>query len=217
MRNNSNNLAIISLIINAILVVAVIILFVRVPKANTEKEDVAIDTMDVSNLGEKGEGAVIVYYNSDSLNTRCNFIIQLQKEIMDAQIDAESRLQAKQNELISWEKKWQEKGQLLSSEQEQYMREGEKKQQEAMQLQQELEQSLFETQNRLTLAGVNRIQKHCRELALVNGYDYVISYQVGGQFLFCNPKMDITDELIESMNAESDSTAAAGTSVEEAE
>lgn len=209
MQNNSNKLAVISLIINAILVIAVIILFVKMPSGSSAEagSDEAVDTTDMTKLHDKGEGAVIVYYNSDSLNTRCKFVMELQQEIMDAQVNAENRLKAKQDEMMRWDKKWQEKAPLLSSEQEQYMKEGEKKQMELMELQQQLEQELFETQNRLTLTGVTRIQKYCRDLALKNGYDYVISYQLGGQFLFCNPKMDITDDLIETMNADYDSTS----------
>jgi Skp family chaperone for outer membrane proteins len=209
MQNNSNKLAVLSLIINAFLALAVIILFVRNPKASGETDSdnaQPVDTMDVSNLNNKGEGAVIVYYNSDSLNTKCTFIMDLQKEIMDAQKNAESKMASKQKEVENWQKKWSDKGPLLSSEEQQYAKEYEQKQMEMMQMQQNLEQELFETQNRLTLTGVTRIQSHCRDLALENGYDYVISYQLGGQFLFCNPKMDITDSLIDRMNADYQTT-----------
>jgi outer membrane protein len=205
MQNNSNKLALLSLIINAFLALAVIILFVRNPKATGEADHDAsnpLDTMDVSNLSEKGEGAVIVYYNSDSLNTKCKFIMDLQQEILDAQKDAENRMASKQKEVEKWQKKWAEKGKLLSHEEEQYAKEYQEKEMEMMKLQQELEQSLFQTQNELTLTGVTRIQNYSRDLALENGYDYVISYQLGGQFLFCNPKMDITDALIDRMNAD---------------
>lgn len=218
MQNNSNKLAVLSLIINAFLAMAVIVLFVRNPKGGeTETEIVTpVDTMDVSNLNEKGQGAVIVYYNSDSLNTRCTFIMDLQAEIMDAQKSAESKMASKQKEVEKWQKKWADKGPLLSNEEQQYAKEYEQKQMEMMQLQQNLEQELFETQNRLTLTGVTRIQTHCRDLALENGYDYVISYQLGGQFLFCNPKMDITDSLIERMNSDYESTSGANTPVDDA-
>lgn len=205
MQNNSNKLAVLSLIINAFLALAVIILFVRNPKASGEADHSSnpVDTtMDVSNLSEKGEGAVIVYYNSDSLNTKCKFIMDLQQEIMDAQKNAESRMASKQKEVENWQKKWAEKGKLLSHEEEQYAKEYQEKEMEMMKLQQELEQTLFQTQNELTLTGVTRIQNYSRDLALENGYDYVISYQLGGQFLFCNPKMDITDALIDRMNSD---------------
>lgn len=219
MQNNSNKLALLSLIINGFLAMAVIILFVRNPKASGEAENdkpTPVDTMDVSKLNEKGQGAVIVYYNSDSLNTKCLFIMDLQKEIMDAQVKAENRMASKQKEVENWQKKWQDRGPLLSNEEQQYAKEYEEKQMEMMELQQELEQGFLETQNRLTLTGITRIQSHCRDLALTNGYDYVISYQLGGQFLFCNPKMDITDSLIDRMNAEYESTGGGATPAEDA-
>jgi len=213
MQNNASKLAVISLVLNFILIIAVLILFVKMPSGSSSEAENGepVDTTDLTALHEKGEGAVVVYYQSDSLNTRCKFVMELQKEIMDAQVNAEARLKSKQDELMRWDQKWQDKGPLLSSEQEQYMAEGQKKQEELMLLQQQLEQELFDTQNRLTLTGVTRIQKYCRDLALKNGYDYVLSYQLGGQVLFCNPKMDITDELINTMNADYDSTSTSAT------
>lgn len=208
MQNNSNKLAVISLVINFILIIAVVVLFVKMPSSGNEAVDASdVDSTDLSKMHEKGDGAVIAYYYSDSLNTRSEFVKDLEREIMDAQISAENKLKAKQDEMIRWDKKWQAKGPLISSEQMQYQQEGEKLQLELMELQQTLEQELMETQSRLTMTGLARIQKYCRDLALSNGYDYVISYQVGGQFLFCNPKMDITDELIELMNSDYDTTS----------
>jgi Skp family chaperone for outer membrane proteins len=32
------------------------------------------------------------------------------------------------------------------------------------------------------------------------GYDYVFSYQAGGQMMFGNPNLDITDEIISELN-----------------
>ena len=214
MENKTNKLAVISLIINAVLIIAVIILFVKMPSAGGEEVVKPLDsdtTVDYSKMHEKGDNAVVVYYQSDSLNTRSKFVIELQEEIKNAQINAEKRLQAKQNELMSWDKKWQEKFPLISSEQERYMQEGQKKQEELMALQQQLEGELYETQNRLTIAGVTRISKYTKDLAVANGYDFVLSYQLGGQVLFCNPKMDITDELIEMMNADYDAGGTADT------
>lgn len=214
MENKSNKLAVISLLINAVLIIAVIILFVKMPSNGGDEVVKPLDadsTVDYSKMHEKGDNAVIVYYQSDSLNTRSKFVMELQQEIQNAQMNAEKRLQAKQSELMNWDKKWQEKFPLISSEQERYMQEGQKKQEELMALQQQLEAELYETQNRLTIAGVTRISKYTKDLAVANGYDFVLSYQLGGQVLFCNPKMDITDELIEMMNADYE----AGETVEE--
>jgi len=212
MENNSKKLAVISLVINAILLIAVIILFVKMPSGNAGSEGVVSGNdslpMDLGKMHEKGENAVVVYYNSDSLNTQSKFVIDLQNEIMTAQKDAETKLQAKQSDLMSWEKKWQSKGMLTSTEQEQYMKEGQKKQEEMMTLQQTLEQQLYEVQNTLTMTGIQRITKYTQDLALANGYDFIMSYQLGGQVVFVNPKMDITQELIEMMNADWDATFA---------
>ena len=212
MENKSNKLAVISLIINAVLVIAVIILFVKMPSGSGD-EDVVVSNdstvqLDVSKMHEKGQSAVIVYYNSDSLNTQSKFVMDLQNEIMTAQTDAEKQLQSEQSKMMSWEKKWKDKGMLTTTEQEQYMKEGTKMQEDMMVLQQTLEQQLYEVQNTLTLTGIQRITKYTQDLALANGYDFVLSYQLGGQVVFVNPKMDITAELIELMNADWDATFA---------
>jgi len=212
MENNSKKLAVISLVINAILVIAVIILFVKMPSGNAGSEVVVSGNdslpMDLGKMHEKGENAVVVYYNSDSLNTQSKFVIDLQNEIMTAQKDAESKLQSKQSSMMSWEKKWKDKGMLTSSEQEQYMKEGTKMQEDMMVLQQQLEQQLYEVQNTLTMTGIQRITKYTQDLALANGYDFILSYQLGGQVVFVNPKMDITQDLIDMMNADWDATFA---------
>ena len=212
MENNSKKLAVISLVINAILVIAVIILFVKMPSGSSESEVVVSGNdslpMDLGKMHEKGENAVVVYYNSDSLNTQSKFVIDLQNEIMTAQADAEKKLQSEQSKMMSWEKKWKDKGMLTSTEQEQYMKEGTKLQEDMMMLQQQLEQQLFEVQNTLTMTGIQRITKYTQDLALANGYDFILSYQLGGQVVFVNPKMDITSELIEMMNADWDATFA---------
>lgn len=210
MENKSNKLAVISLIINAVLVIAVIILFVKMPSGSGD-EDVVVandstENLDVSKMREKGQTGVIVYYNSDSLNTQSKFVMDLQNEIMTAQTDAEKQLQSEQSKMMSWEKKWKDKGMLTSSEQEQYMKEGTKLQEDMMVLQQTLEQQLYEVQNTLTLTGIQRITKYTQDLALANGYDFVLSYQLGGQVVFVNPKMDITAELIKLMNDDWDAT-----------
>jgi len=220
MENNSNKLAVISLVINAILAIAVIVLFVKMPGGSAEKEVVMPGDsipMDISKMHEKGENAVVVYYNSDSLNTQSKFVIDLQNEIMTAQTNAEKKLQAEQSKMMSWEKKWKDKGMLTTSEQEQYMKEGTKMQEDMMTLQQTLEQELYQVQNNLTITGVTRISQYTRDLALANGYDYILSYQLGGQVVFVNPKMDITAELIEMMNADWDATFATEEEVPAAE
>jgi len=210
MENKSNKLAVISLIINAVLIIAVIILFVKMPSgANDDTVVVSNDStpvLDVSKLHEKGENAVVVYYNGDSLNTKSKLILDIQNDILTAQADAEKKLQSKQSELMAWDKKWRDKGMLTSTEEMQYAKDGEKKQMELMTMQQELEQELYALQNNLTLTGYARIAKFTQDLALKNGYDYVLSYQLGGQLMFANSKMDITSELIEMMNADWDAT-----------
>jgi Skp family chaperone for outer membrane proteins len=215
MNNNGKNLAVISLIINLVLVIAVIILFVNVSKSGGGSETVTageVDTMDVTKLHEKGEPSVVVFYHADSLNLKCNLMIDLQNELLTKQKDVEQQLARKQNELDSWNKKWQAKGMLMSHEQEQYMQEGQKLQNDAMMLQQKLESELYMEQERLTITGITRISNYCRDLALSSGYDYVASYTPGGQFMFCNPKMDITNELVKMINddygpSRADSTA----------
>jgi len=221
MNSNAKNLAIISLIINAVLVIAVIILFVNVSKKGGHEAVIPSgtdSTLDVTKMHEKGQPGVMVFYHADSVTLNANLMIDLQNELMGKQMAAEEKMTKKQNEMRRWEEKWQAKQPLMSHEQEQYMREGQQLQAEAMEMQQLLEQELFQEQNRLTLTGITRVTNYCSQLASANGYDYVTSYSPGGQFMFCNPKMDITAELIKMMNddygpALSDSSAAAPVTV----
>ncbi len=203
MENNNNSLAKISLGINLLLVIAVIVLFMKSPSGETSVSDrEPVDTTDLTGLGEKGETSVVVYYNSDSLNTKSKFIMDLQKEIMKAQTDAEASMKSKEDEYMRWQKRWEDKQPLMSHEEQQYMQEAQQKQNEIMMFQQQLEQDLYMKQSELTISGVNRVALYARELALSNNYDFVLQYSLGQNIVYCNPKMDVTEELLEIMNSD---------------
>lgn len=203
MENKSNSLAKISLGINLLLVVAVIVLFMKSPSGNNNLSDrEPIDTNDVSMLGDKGEQSVVVYFNSDSLNLNSLFIVDLQAQIMQAQIDAERSMKAKEDDYMRWQRRWEEKQPLLSQEEQQYMQEAQQRQNDIMVFQQQLEQDLYAEQSKLTLTGLNRISMYARELALGNNYDFILQYAIGQNIVYCNPKMDVTNELVDLMNAD---------------
>lgn len=125
---------------------------------------------------------------------------ELQDEIMQAQIDAEKKMVDKENEIRAWERKWQERQPLLSSEEQQYMKEAQQKQNELMIFQQTLEQDLIQKQTELTIAGINRISMFAKQLAMKNGYDFILQYTIGQNIIYVNPKMDVTNELLDIMN-----------------
>lgn len=215
MENNSNSLAKISLGINLLLVIAVIVLFMKSPSGeNSIADREPVDTTDLTGLGEKGEQSVVVFYNSDSLSSQSRFVMDLQNEIMQAQKDAEERMGEKENEYRRWEKRWADKQPLLQAEEQEFMQQAQQKQNEIMIFQQQLEQELYQKQTELTLSGINRIALYARELALSNNYDFVLQYSLGQNIVYCNPKMDITNELITLMNSDYNNSEEEGETVE---
>ena len=74
--------------------------------------------------------------------------------------------------------------------------------QEIMQLEQTLSQKLASQEQKETKEYVEKTDVYMQAIGKELGYDYVLSYRVGGPMLFANPKFDITKQVIELLNKE---------------
>jgi outer membrane protein len=62
--------------------------------------------------------------------------------------------------------------------------------------------AILDKQNAVNLDMMERIENFAKEYAQQNGIDYVLSYQRSAQMIFySNPAYDITNQLIEGLNA----------------
>ena len=217
MENKASKLALLSLGINAILLILVVILFKKMP-ASSERSNVEVCDTCESVLPPDDGVLTIGYFNTDSLNSKLLFVKELEDQMMQSQKNAESKMIKKQNEIEAWKKKWEGRGQLLPSEEEQYMIEAQKMQNDAMNFEQQVQMDLMQEQEALMMTHVLRVSKFSKEYGVANGYDLILSYQLGQNLVYVSPRMDVTNELVKLINEdyENNSNGGADTENEEA-
>ena len=77
--------------------------------------------------------------------------------------------------------------------------------QEIMQVEQQLSAQVSKEELRLTEGYILKTNDFMQDIGQRLGYDYVMSYRVGGAMLYANPNHDITNEIIELLNQEYES------------
>ena len=203
MESNNNNLAKISMGMSIVLFICVIILFFRSPaaaSADGESANAKNDSAVSKRVVHDGDALNIAYFDMDSLNANSDFVKQLEKDIEQANKDAEIKMQRKQKEIDNWRKGWEDRGTLLSTEQVKYQEEAQQMQMDAMQFEQEVQNELAQKQERLMMAHVTRITNFSKRLAEEKGYDMIFSYQLGQNLMYATPSIDVTDQLVKILN-----------------
>ena len=74
--------------------------------------------------------------------------------------------------------------------------------QEIMQVEQQLSAQVSKDELKLTENYILKTNDFMQDIGQRLGYDYVMSYRVGGAMLYANPNHDITNEIIELLNQE---------------
>jgi outer membrane protein len=84
------------------------------------------------------------------------------------------------------------------------------KQQELMQLEQNLSDQLAEKEAAVNKQIFTNVENFLKEYAKKNNFTYVVSYMPGGQIWYTNPALDITADMIKHLNEEYEKTKTAG-------
>lgn len=203
MENNGSSLAKISLGINVALVIAVIILFVKMPSGSGESEVAeSDDSTKVDNPIIPDDGALkICYFQADSLNN-LEMMAELEKLGEAAQKRAEDRMRGKEREIQKWQESWGDPSKLLPSELQRFQQEAMAKEQEIGMFQQQVQMDLAMEQEGLMLKLINRVSDASKKFAEENGYDFVLSYQLGQNVYYGSPNFDVTVQLMDQINKE---------------
>lgn len=204
MENNSNKLAKIALGINVVLIIAIIFLFIKMPSGTTQSSTSDSDTTSANSEGN--QNLKIAYFNADSLSANLLIMKDVEQEMANAQTEAENKMKKKQRDLDAWQSKWQNRGMLLPNEEEQYMKEAQQKQQEAMVFEQNVQMELAQTQEMLMVSHIQRISNFAKLYAEQEGYDFILSYQMGQNIFYATPTMDVTEGMIKIMNDDYEAT-----------
>ncbi len=195
---------------NVILVVAVVILFVlqfssgkEVTKVKEEKKEKKEAHLEANLEQAEGEPFKIAYVNSDTVAAYYDFSKQMTTKLKSSQSSAEIKLKRMYDDFQKQQKAFEAEAPIMGEEemQRKYQELG-ALQQSIMQKEQELSSELAQKEAEVMTTYVYETDKFMQVVGKELGYDYVMSYRVGGPMLYANPDLDITSKVVEMLNVE---------------
>lgn len=185
------------------------LLFMQFSNNDTKMENAENKEVILSNLivnRDSGNITNIAYVNSDTVSKYYEYAKKIQKDLTNKRSEAENQIKSKyfayENLVKEFEKASPIMGDREKMEKAQKIRLLE---QEIMQVEQQLSAQVSKEELRLTEGYILKTNDFMQDIGLRLGYDYVMSYRVGGAMLYANPNHDITNEIIELLNQEYES------------
>lgn len=189
-----------SLIINAVLLVAVVALFIIVFSNRSEKKD----TADQQTQKEDVQDYPIAYINTDSLLINYEYARFLNEELLTeeetSRADFNERLRVFQDDMRSFQRKVQNNGFLSLDRAQNEERRLRQKEQELQELNNQMSNDLMRQQNRMNRELRDTITGFLKEYTQKNPYKLVLSNTMGDNVLFANEALNITNEVVEELN-----------------
>ena len=157
---------------------------------------VANSTIDFSNLK-------IAFVNSDTVSTYYQFAKDVQASLLKKQSSAEKQKKNKYKEYERMVNEYQQSAKIMGqSEAQEKGQQIALLEQEIMQLEQSLNQKLTTEELKITSNYVTQTNTYMQGIGKQLGYDYVLSYRMGGPMLYANAELDITGQVIVLLNIE---------------
>ena len=179
------------------LVVAVAILYFIQFSAKKESKD-------VKTVAVAGEGA-IVYINTDSLLSNYNFSRDLNEKFLKKQEDSRTnfnfRAKRLEEEAVEFQHKLENNGFLTRQRAEEAQKKIIAKQQNLQKLERELTAKLMSEQNINNKRLFDSVTNYLKEYNATRNYSLILSTTAGGNVLFSKNGLDITQEIIDGLNA----------------
>lgn len=150
-------------------------------------------------------GLKIAYVYMDTINLKYKLIPIIENEIAAKSKEIEKNLESLQRRALKWEQDWQKKGGPMSTEQDQYMQEAQQWQMKLQQAQQDAQITLGQIQTQKMAQAQTRMNYIMQQYADEQGFDFILSYQLGGQIHAVNPAYNVTTQILERLNADVDS------------
>ena len=197
-------------ITNVILIIAVIILFVMQfsgsktinKEVEQPKEVVELDSAVVDEPESLGSFNV-AFVNSDTVTKYSDYNVDVSSFLKTEQASAEYRLKKMRKDLEK-DVEYFKVNQAVMSQGEAQRRYNEmaEKEQALVLEQQKISERYVSKENKAMMEYVYGTNEFMQKIGQELGYDYILSYRVGGSMLYANPGLDITDKVIELLNAE---------------
>ncbi len=185
-----------SVILNAVLIIAVAILyFIHFSGSKTAPAAASPST---------SKGAV-VYINTDSLLSNYNFSRDLNEKFLKKQEDSRTDFNFKakklEKEAVEFQRKLQNNGFLTRARAEEAQRKLIAKKQNLQQLDQKLSTELMAEQNANSKRLYDSVTNYLKLYNAKHNYSIILSTTQGGNVLFSQPGLDITKQIIDGLNA----------------
>ena len=145
----------------------------------------------------------IAYVNSDTVSKYYKYAQKIQASLLSKRNAAEKQIKNKYKSYEDLVKEF-EKASPIMGEREK-MEKAQKirlLEQEIMKVEQELSQQLANEEIIMTQSYVIKTNDYMQIIGQKLGFDYVLSYRMGGPMLYANSNLDITSNIIDLLNAE---------------
>lgn len=146
-------------------------------------------------------GLKIAYVVADSINKNYKYIAEMQATLQD---EAETSEKIMQRNVGKIEKRFQELQKELKymtpSQKQEAQQELANMEQNAQILRNELANDLAIKEAELQELFYKSVNDYLNEYSEANGFDFILSYNLGGQILATNNALDITDEVLNGLN-----------------
>jgi outer membrane protein len=190
-----------SLMLNVFLLIAVIVLYVLFftgkKVQRTFVKSSAIETNET--IAEGG----IVYINIDSVLSKYNMYADIQNELQEKVKTSEAQLASKENAYRKAYEDFQYKvnRQLVTrTEADEIQQNLMKQEQDLYQLQNELRIKLADEEQVAQRKVLNSIMEYLESLEANKTYQFVLGTTFGGNVLYANKKLNITNDIIDGLN-----------------
>jgi outer membrane protein len=170
--------------------------------ANEEQNTNSVLSVD-ENEPENINDFKIAFVNSDTLAKYYDFSKKLKADLLKKQSKAESQIKKKYANYQKLVSEYQQAAEIMGqNEAAQKVQTINMLEQEIMQLEQTLSQNYANQELEASNKYVNETADYLQIIGANLGYDYILSYRVGGPMLFANPSLDITQDIIGYLNEE---------------
>ena len=167
--------------------------------SNTEDIPTVEKELAIQPLNEGGLN--IAFVNSDTVSKYYEFAKKIQKTLTTKRSEAEGQIKSKYFAYESLVQEFEKASPIMGDREK--MEKAQKirlLEQEIMQVEQQLSEQVSRQELELTQSYIVKTNDYMQEIGKTLGYDYVMSYRVGGAMLYANKRHDITNEIIKLLN-----------------
>ena len=170
--------------------------------SSNDKESIENTTTSSTLISDENEHQMrIAFVNSDTVSKYYDFAEKIQTSLLNKRNAAENQFKYKMNNYqklrsdfekaapIMGEREKMEKAQNIMA-----------LEQEIMKFEQDLSEQLAQEELKITEDYILKTHEYMQVIGKELGYDYVLSFRIGGPMLYADPAHDITQDVIELLN-----------------